>query len=197
MLKFYPTEIFKEISLGEDKLQRRYAISNHGRFVSFTDKIEEGTFVKGTMQEGYRAWRYKVRDEDNKIRNKHFFLYRLVAEYFIPKTSDEQVFVLHLNYDKADDHVRNLKWATRAEMVAHGKKSPYVIEYRKKQLEEYRFKRKHYGNKLTSTQVMGLKKKLLDPNRKIRLKILARQYGVTTMTLQRIKTGENWGHIQV
>jgi len=61
----------------------------------------------------------------------------------------------------------------------------------------YRAKRKHQGNKLNSTQVMFLKKKLLDPNRKIRLKILAKQFGVTEMTLQRIKTGENWGHIKV
>jgi hypothetical protein len=29
------------------------------------------------------------------------------------------------------------------------------------------------------------------------LKILAKQYGVSTMTLQRIRTGENWGHIEL
>lgn len=50
---------------------------------------------------------------------------------------------------------------------------------------------------LTQTQVMLLKKKLLDPNRKTRLKILAKRYGVSEMTLHRIKTGENWGHIKV
>jgi hypothetical protein len=195
ILRFYPTETFKEIKLN-DKLQLRYAISNHGRLVSFTDKIENGQFIKGTKQDGYKIWRYKIRDENNKIKNKHRFYYRLVAEYFIPKTSEEQVFVLHLDYDRKNDNVCNLKWATRAEMVAHGKKSPYVIAYRKKQLAEYRAKRKHQGNKLTSTQVMLLKKKLLDPNRKIRLKNLAKQFGVTTMTLHRIKTGENWGHIK-
>ena len=87
MLKFYPTETFKEIFL-EDKLQLRYAISSYGRFVSFTEKIEEGQFVKGSKQDGYRIWRYRVRDENNKIRHKHRFFYKLVAEYFIPKTSD-------------------------------------------------------------------------------------------------------------
>jgi len=196
MPRFYPTETFKEITVG-DKLQLRYAISNYGRLLSFTDKMEDGHLIKGTKQDGYKIWKYKVRDENNKIKNKHRFYYRLVAEYFIPKTSDEQVFVLHLDYDRKNDNVGNLKWATRAEMVAHGKKSPYVIAYRKKQLAEYRAKRKHQGNKLTSTQVMFLKKKLLDPNRKIRLKNLAKQFGVTTMTLQRIKTGENWGHIKI
>jgi len=196
MLRFYKEEVFKEISIA-DKLQLRYAISNFGRFVSFTDKIEEGRFVKGGKQDGYRIWRFSVRDENNKRRHKYIFLYKLVAEYFIPKTSEEQVYVLHLNYNRADDYVKNLQWATRPEMLLHGKKSPYVIAARKKQLAELKEKRKQQGNKLTSTQVMLLKKRLLDPNRKTRLKILARQYGVTEMTLQRIRTGENWGHIKV
>lgn len=79
-------------------------------------------------------------------------------------------------------------------MIAHHKTSPYVIEGRKKALEN----RKHGdGNKLTMTQVMFIKKKLLDPNQKARLKILARQFGVSEMTLYRIKTGENWRYVEV
>jgi len=195
MLRFYPTEIFKKISIeDENKLQLFYAISNYGRLVSFTDKIETGRLVKGTKQDGYRIWRYKIRDDNNKFRYKHCFFYKLVAEYFIPKTSDEQVYVLHLDRNRANDYVENLKWATKAEMIEHSKSSPYVIEARKKQL---RLRKKRDGNKLTSTQVMFLKKKLLDPKRKTRIKILARQYGVSEMTLYRIKSGKNWGHIKV
>jgi hypothetical protein len=196
MLRFYAAEIFKEIAL-EDKLQLRYAISNYGRFVSFTDDIKEGRFVKGNKQDGYRIWRYKSRDAKNKLRHKHKFLYKLVAEYFIPKTSEEQVYVLHLDRNRANDFVENLKWATKAEMLAHSKSSPYVIEARKKQLAEIYAKRLHQGNKLTSTQVMLIKKILSDPNRKTRLKIIAKRFGVSEMTLQRIKTGENWGHIKI
>ena len=196
MLKFYPKEIFKEIVL-EDKLQLRYAISNYGRFLSFTDKIENGRFVQGSKQDGYRIWRYTARDENNKLRYKYRFFYKLVAEYFIPKTSDEQVYVLHLNRNRANDYFENLQWATKSEMLEHSKKSPFVIEARQKQLAEFREKQKHQGSKLTSTQVIRLKKILLDPNRKTRLKIIAKQFGVTEMTLHRIKTGENWGHIKV
>jgi hypothetical protein len=198
-LKFIKGEIFKEISLGEDdgKLKRRYAISNYGRFVSFTDEIEYGQFIKGGKQDGYNYWQYMVRDENNKNRYKHRFFYRLVAEYFLPKTSESQVYVLHLNYNRGDDYYRNLQWATRPEMIAHGKKSPHVIAYRKKQAEELRERSKHQGKKLSSTQVMRLKKILLDPTRKIRMKILARQFNVTEMQLYRIKSGQNWGHIKV
>ena len=194
-LQFYPAEIFKEIFL-EDKLQLRYAISNFGRFVSFTDKIELGRIVKGSEQDGYRIWRYEVLDEHNKRRYKHRFFYKLVAEYFLPKNSEEQIYVLHLNYNRSNDFVENLKWATYAEMLAHGKKSPFVIASRKRQYAENKAKRQHKGNKLTSTQVMLLKKILLDPARKTRMKILARQFGVSEMTLYRIKSGKNWGHIK-
>jgi hypothetical protein len=205
-LKFYPTEIFKEISLGDDddKLQLRYAISNFGRLISFTrwDDLTYGRIIKGSKQDGYRIWRYQFVLDNKKVVYRHKFFYKLVAEYFLPKTSDAQVYVLHLNYKRADDHVNNLKWATRLEMLTHSRKSPHVILAKKKlqrRLVDLRVKRQREGNgnKLTSTQVMHLKKRLHDPNRKTRLKMLAKRFGVTTMTLQRIKTGENWGHIKV
>ena len=50
-------------------------------------------------------------------------------------------------------------------------------------------------SKLTETKVKFLKRKLNDPNRRTRLKILARQFGVSEMQLHRIKTGENWGYV--
>ena len=196
-LQFYPTEVFKEISLGEDddKLQLNYAISNYGRLVSYRHSIENGRLVKGSKQDGYRIWRYGFSYGKNKVRYRHRFLYRLVAEHFIPKTSDEQVYVLHLDRRRSNDHVDNLRWATKAEMLEHSKKSPRVIMEKKKRIQ--RLKSSKVYSKLTETQVMFLKKRLLDPNRKTRLKIIAKQYGVTTMQLYRIKKGENWGHIKV
>jgi len=200
-LRFYPTEVFKTISLGADdeKLKLSYAISNYGRLVSYTDNIENGRFVKGGLQDGYRVWRYRVYagTGDNKVFYRCLFRYKLVAEYFLPKPTEEQKYILHLNYVRNNDYVGNLKWATYEEMIAHRYHSPSVLKARKEQLALIAENRKHKGNKLTSTQVMFLKKRIFDPNRKTRLKILAKQFGVTTMTLHRIKTGENWGHIKV
>jgi len=193
MLRFFATETFKEISF-DGKLQLHYAISNFGRLVSYADKLEEGQFVKGTTINGYRIFRYKIRDADNNLKHRHYFYYKLVANYFLTKTSDEQVFVLHLDRNRGNDYVGNLKWATKAEMLAHSKASPYVIEAKKNLIQK---RIKSDGNKLTETQVIWLKKKLLDPDRKTRLKIFAKKFGVSTMTLHRIKTGENWGHIKV
>jgi len=44
---------------------------------------------------------------------------------------------------------------------------------------------------------MLIKKKLLDPNRKTRMKMLAHQFRISEMQLYRIKSGENWGHVMV
>jgi hypothetical protein len=196
-LRLYPAEVFKEISLGEDdkKLQLFYAISNFGRLISFKDKIEDGRIVKGNRQDGYRIWRFRINLGNKKVKNKHRFLYKLVAEYFIPKTSDEQVYVLHLDRNRANDHVDNLQWATKAEMIEHSKKSPFVISARKKLLPLLWAKKG--GSKLREPQVIILKKKLLDQNRKTKMKILAKQFGVSEMQLYRIKSGENWGDIKV
>jgi DNA-binding Xre family transcriptional regulator len=54
-----------------------------------------------------------------------------------------------------------------------------------------------YTYKLTEAKVKILKRKLLDPNRKTRIKMLARQFGVSEMQLHRIRTGENWGHVKI
>lgn len=193
MFRLFPNEIFKQITI-EDKLVMNYAISNYGRIVSFTDKPENGRLLIGNTIRGYRQFRYSTKTAENKRKTKHLFLYRVVAEYFIPKTSEEQTFVLHLDYNKSNDFVGNLKWATKEEAAAHIKKSPYVIEAKKKLVQH---NINSNGHKLTESQVIFLKKKLLDPNRKTRLKMLAKQFGVSEMTLHRIRTGENWGHVKV
>ncbi|MEZ0130545.1 hypothetical protein AB9T88_12615 [Flavobacterium sp. LBUM151] len=122
------------------------------------------------------------------------FLYKLVAQYFIPKESEDQTYVLHLDYNRSNDDVRNLRWATKAEMMAHSRKSPRVIQA-KKNLIEHNLKAD--GRKLTTTKVMLIKKILARPEQKTRLKMIAKQFGVSEMQIRRIASGENWGHVKV
>ena len=49
--------------------------------------------------------------------------------------------------------------------------------------------------KLTENNVRLIKKMINDPNRRTRLKIIAKRFGVTTMQLHSIKTGENWADV--
>ncbi len=192
MIRFFATEKFKEISLS-GPLQLRYAISNYGRLISFTNTFEDGRIVNGSKIEGYRIFRYKTRI-DGKLHHKHAFFYKLVAEHFLEKPSDEHKHVIHLDHSRANDFAGNLKWVTREEMLEHQRLSPAVIEA-KERLAENNANRD--GNKLTTTKVIMLKKQLADPNRKTRIKMLAKQFGISEMQVYRIKSGENWGHIKI
>jgi AraC-like DNA-binding protein len=74
-------------------------------------------------------------------------------------------------------------------MTAHQQKSPGKIAYRKIQATRI------VGLKLTAAQVKQIKKIIGDPKRKLTMKKLAARYGVSEMTLYRIKSGENWSRI--
>lgn len=191
-IRVYPNEEFKEIQL-EDKLKLRYAVSNKGRLISFVDDIKFGRELKGGVTDGYKMFRYKLYLGD-QIKNKHLFVCKLVAELFVSKTSEDQTYVLHLDRVRDNDDHRNLKWATKEEMMEHSRNSPHVKQARLKLIEH---NLKSNGRKLTVTKVMHIKKILANPVQKTRIKMLAKQFGVSEMQISRIKSGENWGHIKV
>lgn len=193
MLRIFPNEEFKEIEF-EIQPKLRYAVSNFGRIVSFTDTLENGRILKGTLSDGYRHFNFKTPQPTGRGKTTFVFVYKLVAKYFIPKPSPEHEFVIHIDRNRSNDHHSNLKWVTLVERQEHTKKSPFVIEAKKKLVEH---KIRSNGPKLTETEVIFLKKRLLDPNRKTRIKVLAKQFKVSEMALYRIKSGENWGHIKV
>lgn len=192
MIRIYPNEEFKEILITPPQ-RMRYAVSTKGRLASFTDRIENGNIIKGGKSDGYATLRYREKVE-GKVISKVKFIYRLVAEAFIPKTSEDQQYVLHLDYVRDNDDVKNLRWATYEEKIAHGKRSPHVIRA-KRELVEHNIKSD--GRKLTTTTVIRIKKMLKNPKGRTRNSIIAKQFGISATHLKRIETGENWGHIVV
>jgi hypothetical protein len=97
----------------------------------------------------------------------------MIGKLFIEKESDDQKYVSHLDYYKLNSHISNLKWATYDEMRVHATQSPAVKAAFKK-FQEYNIKRD--GAKLTFTDIIRIKKLILNPNRKTRLKIIAKQF---------------------
>ena len=50
----------------------------------------------------------------NDNKRKLFLIHRLIALTFIPNP-DNKLFVDHINRDRADNRIENLRWATRSE----------------------------------------------------------------------------------
>src|SRR5690606_20282882 len=47
------------------------------------------------------------------------YLHRLVAEFFVPADDEDDVFVLHKDYNRENNHYTNLEWVTSAEFYKH------------------------------------------------------------------------------
>ncbi|MGO2357310.1 HNH endonuclease [Mesonia sp.] len=159
------------------------ALSSKGRVMNFV-KSKHGKILKGSKINGYPI--FNTRLENGKRNN--FYTHKLIAKAFLEKPEDG-LFVIHKNYEKTDNNLNNLQWVNRKEWEAHQDKNPKVIAKRKSKSRSFA--------KLSFAQATVLKKKLLDPNRRTRLKVLAKQFGVSEMQLHRIKTGENWADIKV
>ena len=185
MIRKIPREVWKPLSFpGWKKLRYRYAVSSQGRMASYRNKITEGKLLEGSLTTGYRT--LNLHRPGNKGT---LYIHREMAKVFLKKPSPRHKYVIHLNHNKLDNRVGNLRWATLAEMIEHQQTSPAKIAYKKVQAS------RTVGLKLKATQVRVIKKILKNPRRRITIKQLADKYGVSEMTIYRIKNGENWKKI--
>lgn len=170
---------------GWKHLRKKYALSSHGRIASFIEDVNtDGKILTGSLTTGYRTLNLH-RPGDNGT----LYIHREIARLFLPKPSSKAKYVLHNNHNKLDNSIKNLRWATLEEMVEHQQKSPAKIAYKKIQAT------RSTGLKLNISQVRSIKKMLDDTRRKITIKKLAEKFGVSEMTMYRIKSGENWARV--
>ncbi|WP_299110271.1 HNH endonuclease [uncultured Winogradskyella sp.] len=181
MIRDYWNEEWKTIvfddNISEDE---KFKVSNFGRLINC--KTGEETLVKKYYINGYQNLPVKQKKNGNMTSR---YVHKLVAEHFLEK--NDGVCVIHLNYDKTDNHVDNLKWATKKEKETHQFSNP---EFKKI------VRKKPSNTKLTETKVKLIKRKINDPNRRTRMKMIAKQFGISTMQLYRIKSGENWKSVE-
>ncbi len=171
---------------GYHKLKKKYALSSLGRAASFIEGIsEDGKILNGSLTSGYRTLNLHLEKANGTL-----YLHREIAKIFCKKPSEKHKFVIHLNHKKEDNHIKNLKWATMAEVSVHQQKSPLKIAYKKLQAN------KAEGIKLNAVKVKAIKETMNNPKRKLTYKLLAAKYGVSEMTLYRIKSGENWASVK-
>lgn len=117
----------------------------------------------------------------------HFLVHRAVAELFLEKSENDEV-VIHKDFNKENNHVNNLAWASKEEAYSRYADNPYYKENPKGE------KRRKSGNaKLTTENVLYIKEKLNDGKT---LRELAKYFKVSDMQIHRIKTGENWSSVK-
>jgi hypothetical protein len=175
----YKDEKWKEVKILGRGDHPKYEVSSLGRVKSYAVKKGEGVLLKGGNVNGYLSVMIRFKDGSTQWN----YIHRLVAQSFIPNSDEDKKYVIHLDYDKKNNSVYNLKWVSLDELHEHNNHNPNVL------------KRRVSGYKLTEADVRVIKK-LLKSN-KTRLSMIAKRFGITHTQLNRIRSGENWGHVKV
>lgn len=181
MIRNYWNEEWKEVVFDENiSDNEKFKISNYGRIINC--KTDKEFLVKEYFINGYQNLPLKQKKNGKQTSR---YVHKLVAEHFLDK--NDGICVIHLNYDKTDNRIENLKWATKKEKEIHQFSNPEFKNI---------IRKKPSNTKLTETKVKLIKRKINDPNRRTRLKMIAKQFGISEMQLYRIKTGENWSSVK-
>ncbi len=170
------------------KKDERYMVSNYGRIMHYKQNKQQWKLLKTANTNGYQYFTW-FKSEDGKRERISKPVHRLVAYAYCEKPSERHKYVIHLDYNKSNNYYKNLKWATQKELTVHNQQNPAVQAAREKRKGEIT------NAKLTEADVIRLKKKL--KRGKNPLYKIAREFGITHTQLNRIRSGENWGHVKI
>lgn len=163
---------------------QRFLVSRMGEVKSFHKGMVKPKYLKGSVNNGYRIISVRLDNGKNSAR----YVHNMMAETFLENVNSCK-YVIHLNHKKLDNNLANLQWATFDKWKEHNKERFNLVHKSNKTWERHR--------KLSDTQVMRLKKKLLDPDRKSRISTIAKQFNISKSHAYRIKRGDYWKHIQI
>ncbi len=180
-------EIWKPIASLKGTTKRNYAVSSEGRLASFDDDMNEKLVLRPHLNGGF-----PLVSVNSNGRSRALFMHSAVAEMFVKKRNPKCTRVIHIDHNKSNNEVSNLKWVTQAEQIEHSKKSPLVLQSIARKVQTGAT-----AKKLNEKLVTQLKKELWNPKRKITLKALAQKFDIAEMNLYRIKSGQMWFHVHV
>jgi len=144
------------------------------------------------MCEGYRIFEYTPQDDNTPLRadgkkrtqsNGRIAITfgQLVAMHFLNKPKGNRLNVLHLDYNKQNDAVSNLRYVELTEVMSHTVNSP-------------RFSGSPGNGRLSVPQVKEIRKELKIPGATLRS--IADRYNVSDMTISRIRHNQSWSNIK-
>ncbi|MEQ8240096.1 MAG: NUMOD4 domain-containing protein [Cyclobacteriaceae bacterium] len=171
-------EIWKEYA--DEKYRSTFLVSNYGRVKSRPrNKPGEEILLSGYKNAGYNA--IPTRKIDGK--NTLIYVHKIVANLFVENPKEEK-WIIFKDGDRGNCKARNLEWVDKV------KYNEYRKQFQKSAYDYYENFRPN--PKLTTAKVKVLKKILGDPNRKTRMKIISKQFGVSLSALYSIKRGDSW-----
>jgi chlorite dismutase len=160
-----------------------YYVSNYGRIKSVEKINLRERLLKGSKSNtGFKVLNITL------VGNKRMsnYVHKFVAENFLPKPEEDKKFVIHLDQNKENNYWKNLKCVSREELTK------WHIEIGRYHPENMKRGSNH---KLTETKVKMLKKWMREG--KTKKKILANRMGISTVQLNKIEKGENWGYVKL
>ena len=169
-------EVWKHITFAD----KYYEVSNYGRIKSFCYDKDAGKILKHGDVKGFPSVSFM-----SNGKKTTFLIHKITAHVFTPKPSPKHDTVIHLDWNKKNNHIRNLKWVTREESYSRMMK-------RLKEINKTKNKGIIRYSKLKATDVKLLKSML---ERGVRQNMIARMFCISEMQVTRIKRGENWAHV--
>lgn len=159
-----------------------YYVSNYGRIKGYSKRFKQWKLVKGSKD---KRGLYGVSYRSTENVNVRLFIHKYVAEYWVEQPSKDHIYLIHKDKDKTNNHFKNLMWMEKREWIQELKDRGVFTPAPDKKFGRH--------VKMTPAKVALLKRSLL--NGKTRKKMLAKRFGITHTQLNRIESGENWGHI--
>ena len=180
-------ETWKPVTHIKGMTNKKYLVSSQGRIASYDSDINDKYVLKLHLNGGFPMATIHI---DGK--SKALFVHHALGHTFLKKTNPKQTSIIHLDYNKANNALSNLKWVTKKDQIEHSKKSPFVLQAAARKVYSGATARK-----LDEKKVIALKKELWNPKRKLSFKQIAAKYGIAEMNLYRIKNGEMWFHVHI
>jgi predicted XRE-type DNA-binding protein len=113
------------------------------------------------------------------INGKTLRIHKLIAEAFIPNPGNLQV-IDHINNDKTDNRVENLRWCTQSQNIKWAREDGLVKRGESR-----------INSKLKESQVIEI---YTNPNG-LNQDELAKQFGVGQQNVSRIQNNKIWTHV--
>ena len=115
-------------------------------------------------------------------KSKSYRVHRLLAETFIPKNNEFQIFVNHIDGNKLNNCLENLEWCTHLENMQHAFKNGLANNSNEK----------NGMSKLTSKDVAIIKTMLKNGISQYKI---AKKFNVSRSAILKIKLGKTWSNI--